>query len=41
MQSRREFLQLAAITAMLVGGKNWSAVAAKQEIYENDLLKYD
>ena len=41
MQSRREFLQLATITAMLIGGKNWSAVAAKQEISENDLLKFD
>ena len=41
MQSRREFLQLAAITAMLIGGKNWNAVAAKQEISENDLLKFD
>ena len=41
MQSRREFLQLATITAMLIGGKSWSAVAAKQEISENDLLKFD
>jgi sulfur-oxidizing protein SoxB len=41
MQSRREFLQLAAITAMLIGGKNWNAVAAKQKISENDLLKFD
>ena len=41
MQSRREFLQLATITAMLIAGKNWSAVAAKQEISENDLLKFD
>ncbi len=41
MQSRREFLQLAAITAMLIGGKNWNAVAAKQEISENDLLKFE
>ena len=41
MKSRREFLQLATITAMLIGGKNWSAVAAKQEISENDLLKFD
>ena len=41
MQSRREFLQLAAITAMLIGSKNWSAVAAKQEISENDLLEFD
>ena len=41
MQSRREFLQLATITAMLIGGKSWNAVAAKQEISENDLLKFD
>ena len=41
MKSRREFLQLATITAMLIGGKSWSAVAAKQEISENDLLKFD
>ena len=41
MQSRREFLQLATITAMLIGGKSWSAIAAKQEISENDLLKFD
>ena len=41
MQSRREFLQLATITAMLIGGKSWSAVAAKQEISENDLLKFN
>ena len=41
MQSRREFLQFAVITAMLIGGKSWSAVAAKQEISENDLLKFD
>ena len=41
MQSRREFLQLATITAMLIGDKSWSSVAAKQEISENDLLKFD
>ena len=41
MQSRREFIQLATITAMLIGGKSWSSVAAKQEISENDLLKFD
>ena len=41
MQSRREFIQLATITAMLIGSKSWSAVAAKQEISENDLLKFD
>ncbi len=41
MQSRREFIQLATITAMLIGSKSWSAVAAKQEISENDLLEFD
>ena len=41
MQSRREFLQLASITAMLVGSNNWNSVAAKQQITENDLLKFD
>ena len=41
MKSRREFLQLATITAMMIGGKSWSSVAAKQEISENDLLKLD
>ena len=41
MHSRREFLQLATITAILIGGKSWNAVAAKQEISENDLLKFD
>ncbi len=41
MKSRREFLQLATITAMMIGGKSWSSVAAKQEISENDLLKFD
>ena len=41
MQSRREFLQLATITAMLIGGKSWNAVAAKQEISANDLFNFD
>ena len=41
MQSRREFLQLASITAMLIGSSNWNSVAAKQQITENDLLKFD
>ena len=41
MHSRREFLQLASITAMLIGSNNWNSVAAKQQITENDLLKFD
>ena len=41
MHSRREFLQLASITAMLIGSNNWNAVAAQQKITENDLLKFD
>ena len=41
MQSRREFLQLASITAMLIGSNNCNSVAAKQQITENDLLNFD
>ena len=41
MHSRREFLQLASITALLIGSNNWNSVAAKQQITENDLLKFD
>ncbi|MDA9734839.1 thiosulfohydrolase SoxB [SAR116 cluster bacterium] len=41
MQSRREFLQLASITAMLIGSNYWNSVAAKQQITESDLLKFD
>ena len=41
MQSRREFLQLASITAMLIGCRPWSSIAAKQELNIDDILKFD
>ena len=41
MKSRREFLQLASITALLIGGKSWNSVAAKQQLTQNDLLKFN
>ena len=41
MQSRREFLQLASITAMLIGVRPWSSIAAKQELNIDDILKFD
>ena len=41
MNSRREFLQLASITAMLVGGGSWNSIAAKQQLTQNDLLKFN
>ena len=41
MKSRREFLQLASITALLIGGKSWNSVAAKQQLSQNDLLKFN
>ena len=41
MKSRREFLQLASITAMLVGGHSWNSIAARQKLNQDDLLKLD
>ena len=41
MNSRREFLQLASITALLVGGGSWNSIAAKQKLTQNDLLKFN
>ena len=41
MQSRREFLQFASITAMLIGGRSWNSFAAKQKLNFDDLLKFD
>ena len=41
MHSRREFLQFASITAMLVGGRSWNSFAAKQKLILDDLLKFD
>ena len=41
MKSRREFLQLASITGMLIGGQNWSSFAAKQKLNLDNLLQFD
>ena len=41
MKSRREFLQLASITGMLIGGQSWSSFAAKQKLNLDDLLQFD
>ena len=41
MHSRREFLQFASITAMLIGGRSWNSFAAKQKLILDDLLKFD
>ena len=41
MNSRREFLQLASITALLIGGKSWNSIAAKQQLNQSDLLKFN
>ena len=42
MLSRREFMQMAAVTAGIYGTtSNWSGAAAKQAMVQNDLLKFD
>ena len=41
MNSRREFLQLASITALLIGGRSWNSIAAKQQLNQSDLLKFN
>ena len=41
MKSRREFLQIASITSMILADKNWNVLAAKQGIKTQDLLKFD
>ena len=41
MNSRREFLQLASITALLIGGRGWNSIAAKQQLNQSDLLKFN
>ena len=41
MQSRREFLQLASITAMLIGARPWNTFAAKQQLNIDDILEFD
>ena len=41
MRSRREFIQLASISAMLFASRPWNALAAKQQLKTEDLLKFD
>lgn len=41
MRSRREFLQLAAITTALIGSKSLSSVAANQSLTSDQLLDFD
>ena len=41
MRSRREFIQLASVSAMLLATKSWSSVAAKQKLKTEDLLDFD
>ena len=41
MRSRREFIQLASISAILLATKPWNSVAAKQKLKIEDLLEFD
>ena len=41
MKSRREFIQLAAITATLIGSRSFSSIAAKQSLTEDELLSFE
>jgi sulfur-oxidizing protein SoxB len=41
MRSRREFIQLASVSAMLLATKPWNSVAAKQSLKTDDLLDFD
>ena len=41
MRSRREFIQLASVSAMLLATKPWNSVAAKQKLKTDDLLDFD
>ena len=41
MRSRREFIQLASISAMLFASRPWNTLAAKQQLKTEDLLKFD
>tara|TARA_B100000925_G_scaffold89527_1_gene64701 strand:- start:2143 stop:3831 length:1689 start_codon:yes stop_codon:yes gene_type:complete len=41
MRSRREFIQLASISAMLLASKPWNSIAAKQKLKIEDLLEFD
>ena len=41
MKSRREFIQLAAITATLIGSRSFSSIAAKQTLTQDELLSFE
>ena len=41
MKSRREFLQLAVVTAALVGSRSFNSVAAKQSLTQDSLLEFN
>jgi len=42
MFSRREFIQMASVSAAMLGGySNWNRLAARQALTEDDLLKFD
>ena len=42
MLSRREFIQMAAVTGTMLGGLgNWNRLAAQQKMNMDDLLKFD
>ena len=42
MLSRREFIQMAAVTAGVYGvSSNWTRAAAQQKMTQDDLLRFD
>ena len=41
MRSRREFIQLATVSAMLLATKPWNSVAAKQKLKTDDILDFE
>ena len=41
MKSRREFIQLAAITATLIGSRPLSSIAARQSLTQDELMNFD
>lgn len=41
MRSRREFIQMASVTAALLAGKPWPALAARQSLNIDDLMRFD
>lgn len=41
MRSRRDFIQMASVTAALLAGKPWAALAARQSLNMDDLMQFD